>query len=191
MAFQGYACVCTEHTYTQLAASFSLFNPQIKVIVNTEFDGEKQVAVISGGGSGHEPMHAGFVGTGYLAASAAGEVFASPSVETVLAAIHAVTGPPGCVLIVLNYTGDRLNFGIAAERARAAGLAVEVGMVVVVMMVEVMTVVVIMVVVCLFFIAHVACPQVVFVADDCAVESPGVIGPRGLAGTMLAIKVGT
>ncbi|CAN0606519.1 unnamed protein product, partial [Ectocarpus sp. 12 AP-2014] len=83
------------------------------------------VALISGGGSGHEPAHAGFVGPGMLTAAVCGEVFASPSVDAVLAGILAVTGDAGCVLIVKNYTGDRLNFGLAAERARALGHKVE------------------------------------------------------------------
>jgi dihydroxyacetone kinase len=83
------------------------------------------VAVISGGGSGHEPAHAGFVGKGMLTAAVCGEVFASPSVDAVLAGIMAVAGRAGCVLIVKNYTGDRLNFGLAAERARALGKKVE------------------------------------------------------------------
>ena len=74
---------------------------------------------------GHEPAHAGFVGRGMLTAAVCGEVFASPSVEAVLAGILAVTGEAGCLLIVKNYTGDRLNFGLAAERARALGRQVE------------------------------------------------------------------
>jgi dihydroxyacetone kinase len=82
------------------------------------------VAHVSGGGSGHEPSHAGFVGQGMLTAAVCGDVFASPSVDAVLAGILAVTGKAGCLLIVKNYTGDRLNFGLAAERARAQGLKV-------------------------------------------------------------------
>ena len=85
----------------------------------------RRVALISGGGSGHEPAHAGYVGRGMLSAAVAGEVFTSPSPDAVLAAIRAVTGAPGALLIVKNYTGDRLNFGLAAEMARADGLRVE------------------------------------------------------------------
>jgi dihydroxyacetone kinase len=102
--------------------------PHIKVVVRADWDRSK-VALVSGGGSGHEPSHAGFVGRGMLTAAVCGEVFASPSVDAVLAGILAVTGGKGCLLIVKNYTGDRLNFGLAAERARALGL--KVGMVVV------------------------------------------------------------
>lgn len=98
--------------------------PHIKVVYRSEWDRSK-VALISGGGSGHEPAHAGFVGPGMLTAAVCGEVFASPSVDAVLAGILAVTGDAGCLLIVKNYTGDRLNFGLAAERARALGRKVE------------------------------------------------------------------
>ncbi len=98
--------------------------PHIKVVYRSDWDKSK-VALISGGGSGHEPAHASFVGQGMLTAAVCGEVFASPSVEAVLAGILAVTGESGCLLIVKNYTGDRLNFGLAAERARALGRKVE------------------------------------------------------------------
>lgn len=94
--------------------------PAIKVLVRTDWDKSK-VAIVSGGGAGHEPAHAGFVGEGLLTAAVCGEIFASPSVDAVLAGILAVTGPAGCLLVVKNYTGDRLSFGLAAERARAMG----------------------------------------------------------------------
>ncbi|MEK1890311.1 MAG: dihydroxyacetone kinase subunit DhaK [Phyllobacterium sp.] len=98
--------------------------PDIKVILRADWDKSK-VAIISGGGAGHEPAHAGFVGRGMLTAAVSGEIFASPSVDAVLTGIRAVTGPKGCLLVVKNYTGDRLNFGLAAERARAEGFKVE------------------------------------------------------------------
>ena len=94
--------------------------PHIKVVTRADWTKDR-VALVSGGGSGHEPAHAGFVGRGMLTAAVCGEVFASPSVEAVLAGILAVTGEAGCLLIVKNYTGDRLNFGLAAERAKALG----------------------------------------------------------------------
>jgi triose/dihydroxyacetone kinase / FAD-AMP lyase (cyclizing) len=94
--------------------------PHIRVVVRADWDKSK-VALVSGGGSGHEPAHVGFVGRGMLTAAVCGDVFASPSVDAVLAGILAVTGPAGCLLIVKNYTGDRLNFGLAAERARSFG----------------------------------------------------------------------
>jgi dihydroxyacetone kinase len=102
--------------------------PEIKVVLRADWDKSK-VSVVSGGGAGHEPSHAGFVGRGMLTAAVSGEIFASPSVEAVLAAIRAVTGPAGCLLIVKNYTGDRLNFGLAAEKARAEGFRVEMAIV--------------------------------------------------------------
>ncbi|WP_274231577.1 dihydroxyacetone kinase family protein [Actinomycetospora straminea] len=78
-----------------------------------------RVAVLSGGGSGHEPAFAGYVGPGHLDGAVCGEVFASPGVDAVLAAIRAVDDPT--LLVVMNYTGDRLNFGLAAQLARAEG----------------------------------------------------------------------
>ncbi|AJZ61439.1 dihydroxyacetone kinase, L subunit [Paraburkholderia fungorum] len=84
-----------------------------------------EVALISGGGSGHEPAHGGYVGHGMLSAAVAGEVFTSPSTDAVLDAIRAVAGRAGVLLIVKNYTGDRFNFGLAAEIARAEGIPTE------------------------------------------------------------------
>jgi triose/dihydroxyacetone kinase / FAD-AMP lyase (cyclizing) len=85
----------------------------------------QQIALISGGGSGHEPAHSGYIGDGMLSAAVAGEVFTSPPVSQIAAAIRAVGGSRGVLLIVKNYMGDRLNFGLAAEMARAEGLPVE------------------------------------------------------------------
>jgi len=86
---------------------------------------DKQVAILSGGGSGHEPAHAGYVGQGMLSAGIAGEIFTSPDTDSIFAAIKAVAGKPGALLVVKNYTGDRLNFGLAAEMARSEGISVE------------------------------------------------------------------
>ncbi|OIW20593.1 hypothetical protein TanjilG_16092 [Lupinus angustifolius] len=101
--------------------------PQVKVVLRADVPYAKydKVAVISGGGSGHEPTHAGFVGEGMLTAAICGDVFSSPPVDSILAGIRAVTGPMGCLLIVKNYTGDRLNFGLAAEQAKSEGYEVE------------------------------------------------------------------
>ena len=99
-------------------------DPAIRIMARSDWD-KSRVAVISGGGSGHEPAHAGFVGKGMLTAAVCGDLFASPSVDAVLNAIVAVTGDRGCLLIVKNYTGDRLNFGLAAEKAKRYGLKVE------------------------------------------------------------------
>ncbi|CAE7864539.1 DHBK, partial [Symbiodinium sp. KB8] len=150
----------------------------IKVVLRKDWDPAcGKVALISGGGSGHEPSHAGWVGRGMLTAAVCGDVFASPSVDAVTAAIHAVAGPgqspdaasaatapapagsapghPGVCLIIKNYGGDRLNFGLAAERARAAGIPT----------------------------------RTVVVADDCALKGAGATGRRGVAGTVLVHKV--
>lgn len=101
----------------------------IKVILRRDWNPaeEERVAIISGGGSGHEPAHAGYVGEGMLTAAVCGNVYASPSVAAVLAAIRAVAAKSGAgvLLIVKNYTGDRLHFGMAAEQAKSDGIAVE------------------------------------------------------------------
>ncbi|MDH6113210.1 dihydroxyacetone kinase-like protein [Kitasatospora sp. MAP12-15] len=83
-----------------------------------------KVAVISGGGSGHEPLHAGFVGPGMLDAACPGEIFTSPVPDQVLAAINATHAGAGVVLVVKNYTGDVLNFQLAAELAAGTGIEV-------------------------------------------------------------------
>jgi dihydroxyacetone kinase-like protein len=84
-----------------------------------------KVAIVSGGGSGHEPLHGGFVGEGMLAAAVPGPVFTSPTPDQVIAATQAVDGGAGVLLIVKNYTGDVLNFETAAELAEAEGIEVK------------------------------------------------------------------
>ncbi|KAK5100946.1 dihydroxyacetone kinase Dak1 [Exophiala xenobiotica] len=89
-------------------------------------DAESKMSIISGGGSGHEPGFAGFVGKGLLTASVAGTIFASPSAEQVRRAVLTrVPGEKGVLIITMNYTGDVLNFGMAAEKAKAGGLSTE------------------------------------------------------------------
>lgn len=132
--------------------------PEVKVVLRADVSASTydKVAIISGGGSGHEPAHAGFVGEGMLTAAICGDVFASPTVDAILAGIRAVTGPKGCLLIVTNYTGDRLNFGLAAEQAKSEGYDI----------------------------------KTVIVGDDCALPPvQGIAGRRGLAGTILVLKV--
>ena len=124
-----------------------------------------KVNILSGGGSGHEPSHAGYIGNGMLTGAILGGIFASPSVSSILAAIRAVSRitktmstkeNKGCLLIVKNYTGDRLNFGMACELANAEGRK---------------------------------CKMVV-VADDCAIpRTKGVTGARGVCGTVLVHKI--
>src|ERR1044071_7893080 len=84
-----------------------------------------KVGVISGGGSGHEPMHGGFVGMGMLDAACPGAVFTSPTPDQMLEATKAVNGGAGVLHIVKNYTGDIMNFEMAADLGRAEGIEVE------------------------------------------------------------------
>ncbi|KAL1899931.1 hypothetical protein Sste5346_002797 [Sporothrix stenoceras] len=114
--------------------ALSLVQPDVgfdraqKVIYRTSHDAQNSVALISGGGAGHEPAHAGYVGEGALTAAVSGFVFASPSVAQIVTAIKRVGGPAGVLLIIKNYTGDVFHFHLAAEKAKAAaaGTAVEV-----------------------------------------------------------------
>lgn len=132
------------------------------VILSTSIDYDK-VNILSGGGSGHEPAHAGYIGKGMLTGAICGGIFASPSVASILAAIRAVTPDPSaavnrkgsCLLVVKNYTGDRLNFGMACEIANNEGRNV----------------------------------KMVVVADDAALaREKGVTGARGVAGTVFVHK---
>lgn len=90
-----------------------------------DYKNSDKVALLSGGGSGHEPSHVGFIGQGMLTGAICGELFASPSTDSILAAIRAVASSNGVLLIVKNYTGDRLQFGLAASRARSEGIQLE------------------------------------------------------------------
>ncbi|KAM5138006.1 LOW QUALITY PROTEIN: triokinase/FMN cyclase [Mantella aurantiaca] len=99
-----------------------------RVILRADLSHVKgHVALLSGGGSGHEPAHAGYVGRGMLTGVIAGPVFTSPPVGSIVAAVRTVAhaGAAGVLLLVKNYTGDRLNFGLALERARREGFEVE------------------------------------------------------------------
>jgi triose/dihydroxyacetone kinase / FAD-AMP lyase (cyclizing) len=125
----------TKHYYPDKAAnsltplhlnSLVCSNPHLslieseRVVYQTQND-PSAVSVISGGGSGHEPAWAGYVGNGLLSAVAQGDIFASPSTKQVLAAVKAAPSSEGTILMITNYTGDKLHFGLAAERAKAAG----------------------------------------------------------------------
>ncbi len=94
-------------------------------IVRADAPVKGKVALVSGGGSGHEPMHGGFVGMGMLDAACPGEVFTSPTPDQMLEATKAVDGGAGVLHIVKNYTGDVMNFEMAAELARDEGIDVE------------------------------------------------------------------
>src|SRR5450756_737792 len=95
------------------------------IIVRKDAPRPGKVGVISGGGSGHEPLHGGFVGLGMLDAACPGQVFTSPVPDQMLAATKAVDGGAGVVHIVKNYTGDVLNFKMAADEAADDGIKVE------------------------------------------------------------------
>ena len=99
------------------------YDPALIVRIDAPVQGK--VGLISGGGSGHEPMHGGFVGPGMLDAAAPGEVFTSPTPDQMAAATKAVDGGAGVIHIVKNYTGDVMNFEMAAELTSAEGVEVE------------------------------------------------------------------
>ncbi|KAJ9668650.1 hypothetical protein H2201_001292 [Coniosporium apollinis] len=96
-----------------------------KAIVTTAHDSSTNVSIISGGGAGHEPAHAAYVGRNMLSAAVSGSIFASPSVSQIYNTINHVGGKPGTLLIVKNYTGDVFNFSLAASKASAAGVPTE------------------------------------------------------------------
>jgi dihydroxyacetone kinase-like protein len=102
-----------------------LYDSAAQILVRRDAPRQGKVALISGGGSGHEPLHGGFVGVGMLDAACPGEVFTSPVPEQMLAATRAVNGGAGVIHIVKNYTGDVLNFKMAAEEAADEGIGVE------------------------------------------------------------------
>lgn len=100
-----------------------VLDPERRFLRRRELHAGK-VALVSGGGSGHEPLHAGFVGVGMLDAACPGEVFTSPTPDRILAAIGAVDTGAGTLLIVKNYEGDVMNFEMAADMAKAEGIDV-------------------------------------------------------------------
>ncbi len=119
--------VVKESLAGMLAAHADLIRVDIEqqIIVRKDAPVRGKVGVISGGGSGHEPMHGGYVGFGMLDAACPGAVFTSPVPDQMLAATRAVDGGAGVLHIVKNYTGDVLNFEMAAELAAADGIEVE------------------------------------------------------------------
>ncbi|KAJ6480947.1 dihydroxyacetone kinase [Mycena sanguinolenta] len=136
------------------------FDPPNKVVFKSKLDRSK-VALICGGGSGHEPSHAGFVGEGMLSAAVCGNVFASPNSSQVHRGIDLVENDAGTLILVKNYTGDILNFGLAAEQY-AAEHAEKSNKV-----------------------------KFLVVGDDVAVGKTqgGIVGRRGLAGVVLVYKI--
>ena len=118
-----------EHVVSEMLAGIEIsdsslkYIPGFEVIARREPNKEK-VAIISGGGSGHEPAHAGYVGRGMLDAAVAGNVFASPSPDRILEAIHQVGGDKGVLMVIKNHSGDIMNFSMAAELAEMEGYKV-------------------------------------------------------------------
>ncbi|VDO35977.1 unnamed protein product [Onchocerca flexuosa] len=136
-----------------------------RVVLRADIDklkGGKQVTLLAGGGSGHEPFAAGFVGKGLLSAAVCGNIFASPPTSHIMAGLNAVRNSSGIGVFVINYTGDRLNFGLAVERfntdrEKEDGEA-----------------------------------EIVMIGDDVALENSIAgrdIGRRGLAGAVLLLKI--
>lgn len=120
-----------EDVVAEALAGMEALHPELlrvdyenQIIVRADAPVKGKVGVISGGGSGHEPMHGGFVGHGMLDAACPGAVFTSPVPDQMLAATRAVNGGAGVLHIVKNYTGDVLNFEMAAELAEAEGIEV-------------------------------------------------------------------
>src|ERR1700760_64278 len=101
------------------------YDAEAQILVRADAPVQGKVALISGGGSGHEPLHGGFVGRGMLDAACPGEVFTSPVPDQMLAATKAGDGGAGVIHIVKNYTGDVMNFRLAAEDAAEEGIHVE------------------------------------------------------------------
>lgn len=120
-----------EDVITEQMQGMALAHPELKInldpkyITRADVPLVDKVAIISGGGSGHEPMHGGFVGHGMLTAACPGEVFTSPTPDQMYEAARAVCGEPGVLFIVKNYTGDVLNFETAAEMVHAEGIKIQ------------------------------------------------------------------
>jgi phosphoenolpyruvate---glycerone phosphotransferase subunit DhaK len=121
-----------ESVVQDMVAGMALAHPNLirqledtTVIVRKDAPVDGKVGIVSGGGSGHEPAHAGYVGMGMLDAAVAGEVFTSPTPDQVLAAIKAVDSGKGVLLIVKNYSGDVMNFQMAADLAALEGIQVK------------------------------------------------------------------
>ncbi|PWC07867.1 dihydroxyacetone kinase subunit DhaK [Mycetocola zhujimingii] len=120
-----------KNVVTEAVAGFAAAHPDIVrasedplFVVRADAPVAGKVGLVSGGGSGHEPLHAGFVGFGMLDAAVPGPVFTSPTPDPIVAATHAVDGGAGVLHIVKNYTGDVLNFETAADLAAADGVEV-------------------------------------------------------------------
>jgi len=120
-----------EHILDQMLNGFAFANTHIvrrlegTNVIYRKFEDKGKVGLVSGGGSGHEPSHAGLVGKGMLSAAVCGEVFTSPTPDQVFEAIKVADQGAGVILIIKNYTGDVMNFEMAAELAEMEGIEVE------------------------------------------------------------------
>ena len=155
---------CVDDSIAGLVASrgnLALIEGRRVVTLSNLEDVKGRVAIVCGGGSGHEPAFAGYVGAGMLDAAVAGSVFTSPPVDNILAALTVLGKhkPSGILVLVINYTGDRINFGLAAEKAKS--------------------------------VPEIDCNiSLSVMGEDCALQSlDRTAGRRGLAGIVLAIKI--
>jgi len=117
-----------EESLAGMAAAFPdliKLHPDVRAILRKDAPVHNKVALLSGGGSGHEPLHGGYVGKGMLDAACPGEVFTSPTPNQMYQAAKAVHGGRGVLFLVKNYTGDVMNFQMAADMLRAEGISVE------------------------------------------------------------------
>jgi len=120
-----------DHVVEEMVEGIVMADPDMleklddyNIVIRKSSPNEK-VALVSGGGSGHEPTHAGFVGEGMLDGAVAGDVFTSPTPDAVFEAVKAVDGGKGVLLVIKNYTGDVMNFEMAEEMAEAEGIEVD------------------------------------------------------------------
>jgi dihydroxyacetone kinase-like protein len=118
-----------NNVVTEMLQGIVKANPQLEYFPGVEVIARKEkvkkVGLVSGGGSGHEPAHAGYVGTGILDAAVAGNVFASPSPDRVLKGIQEANTGEGVLLVIKNYSGDIMNFDMARELAEMEGIKVD------------------------------------------------------------------
>lgn len=118
-------------TVPNMISGMAIAHPELKILDGTQVimrrdaPVEGKVGIISGGGSGHEPAHAGYVGYGMLDAACAGDLFSSPSVDQMMEGMRAISSGKGILVIAKNYTGDNLNFDMAAELLEDEGIRVE------------------------------------------------------------------
>jgi dihydroxyacetone kinase-like protein len=119
-----------DNVVSEMLEGFAKANPNLKYfpgfeVITRKNKNSSKVGLVSGGGSGHEPSHAGYVGKGMLDAAVAGDVFASPGPDRILKGIQESDSGKGALLIIKNYTGDVMNFSMARELAEAEGIEVD------------------------------------------------------------------